>query len=83
MNIVEYFIRCHIKRQYHNVIERIAELDELITVWKDMEFANKAGTPRYIVENIGNWRAERAKLLVRKARLEKELNIEKSKERDV
>lgn len=39
--------------------------------------------PYRLVENLGNWRSERAKLLVRKARLEKELKIEKIAEREV
>lgn len=84
MNIVEYFIRRHVKRQYHNAIERIAELEELIDVWKSMKQAGEGNSiPYRLVENLGNWRSERAKLLVRKARLEKKLKIEKIAEREV
>ncbi len=78
MSIIEYFVRCHLKRQLYSAIERIAELDELILVWKDKKCADNAdNVPVYVVRDLGNWRAERAKLYVRKQRIEKELGLDK------
>ena len=82
MNIVEYFVRRHLRNRLNSTLERLAAIDELINTWSHQQ--SSPGKQLYVtVELVANLRAERASLRVRLARLKKELNIEESKEREV
>lgn len=84
MNIVEYFVRLHLKRKLNSAEERLAALNELIGHWDSYYTAGKPNNkPAYVVENLAGWKAERASLLVRKANLEKELKREQRTQREV
>lgn len=84
MNIVEYFVRRHLRNKLNSTEERLAALNELISHWSNFHSANKPGCfPAYVVEDLAKWKSERAALKVRKANLEKELKIEVKTEREV
>jgi hypothetical protein len=77
MNIVEYFVRRHLRNKLNDTIERLAVLDELISHWMGWHSSGKPNTlPAYIVSDLAKWKSERAGLKVRKANLEKELKVE-------
>jgi hypothetical protein len=81
MNIVEFFVRANLRRKIasrresiHDIDERVAEIGEQLAVWGDKVTA-EGRRPDWLLEDLGNWRAERSKLLLRKKKLEKELDL--------
>lgn len=61
------------QRELNRVHEHIAELGELLAYWSGMVNAATGKIPEEIACNVSGWRAKRAKLIVRRDRLEKEL----------
>lgn len=77
MSIIEYFLRRSRLNLYHKTVEDIAELDERIEIWHDKKSAGKdAGIPVWLMDKLTDYRGTRARLIVRKKRLEKELGLE-------
>jgi hypothetical protein len=81
MNIVEFFVRANLRRKIasrdesiHDINERLAEIGSQLETWTPMK-THTDGQPDWLVDKIGNLRAERAKLSVRKTKFEKELRL--------
>lgn len=68
------------QRELNRTIENLAELSELLAYWSTKVNYATGGIPGVVAENVGHWRGKRAKLLVRRDRLEKELGFVKSGE---
>lgn len=70
------------QRELNRTHERLAELDASIAHYDRFSSPGSNGErkPAELVERLGKWRGENAKLLVRRDRLEKELGVVKSGE---
>lgn len=63
------------QRELNRIHERLAELGELLDYWCTKVNIVTGGIPEEVVYSVSGWRAKRAKLLVRRDRLEKELGV--------
>jgi chromosome segregation ATPase len=79
MNIVEYFVRANLRRKIasrregiHDIDERVAEIGAQLETWAP-KVNGASHQPEWLVDKIANLRSERAKLFVRKPRVEQDI----------
>lgn len=74
-SILTAIIRHFKRRKLNRTNERLAELGELLAYWSTKTNAATGNIPAEVAYNVSGWLAKRAKLLVRRDRLEKELGL--------